>query len=247
MKAHIRIVFAIGNLLAMTGWLSVHADGEKKESVIIMVKTNTSEFPAAQQKMEMQQIESLPTQKKQKRAWEPVTVELHSASRGKPVRVAAKKSSYVVVAMRFLPCEHAVTAFVSDRGNIWVGPEQVCYIETESTIMGATTPALSTILWTDSMIKRHPKEKPDLDTVIRRFDKEVEGKKLRVAAGYFEPDPDTGEELPEIKKANQKRVIDLWSVLSSAFFSVTTFSHREWWQEAVLTESKLKEILSGSI
>jgi len=162
------------------------------------------------------EIESMPTQKKQKSPWEPLTVDLYSTSGQKPVRIHAQESCYLTVAFRFRPGDCPVTAFVSPTGNVWVGPPQDFYIETERGIIGGKEQHSSEILWCKSMIQKHTKEKSNLDSVIRRFENEVDGRSLGIASGFYE-DPHTGKDLPGTPEARSKRETDLLDVLGDFY------------------------------
>jgi len=221
-------VVIIGYLLAASNRHPANATNESKDS--IMSETNgfkiieTTEKPEelmAQIREIQRQAEACPTKKKLHSGWEPVTIELHSTSRGKPVRVAAKKSEYYAASspsFALMPSLEHVTAFVTDRGNIWLGPALAFYIETEKGVVGAFRKRDDLIMWCESIFKRKPNEKPDLEAVIRRFENEVDGRTLRIAAGHYDMHPLTGLS-PADQDASAKRVTDFIYGLGEFFLS----------------------------
>lgn len=142
------------------------------------------------------QLQATPTEKKPKSNWEAATIELHSASGGslvsrlfsssrqKPVRVNAKKSCYYGPHIRWV-IEVPVSVFVTEKGATWVGPQQDFYVETESGVVGGKKWG-DAVLWCESLLGKRANENSDLDTLLARFDKEVDGNALMTAynGGY---------------------------------------------------------------
>ncbi|MBI5395807.1 MAG: hypothetical protein HZA91_10960 [Verrucomicrobia bacterium] len=114
-------------------------------------------------------------------SWEEVTLEVHSMTNRPVERVRARASRHIA---RFTfrgetkPADVTVTVFATKSGRVWVGPEQLFYIETESGIVGGKMWGESKILWCESLINKAENQRSDLDSAVGRFEKEVSGPRL---------------------------------------------------------------------
>ncbi|MCX6906836.1 MAG: tetratricopeptide repeat protein [Verrucomicrobia bacterium] len=115
--------------------------------------------------------------KERKGDWEKTTVELHSTKSAGIKRVAAKQCLYkyrfALGHPDFGDASVLITVFVTDSDEIWAGPEQDFYVETDSGIVGGTVSKW--LLWCDSLVGKRPPEKDTVDSLPGRFDKQVGG------------------------------------------------------------------------
>jgi hypothetical protein len=115
--------------------------------------------------------------------WRDVTIELLSTRTNCIAQVRGKESCYSGLFARYdgdkpildlvMPMKIYVTAFVSDSGKTWAGPEMDFYIETDRGIIGGGILDGRIITWCHSLVTNRPSEKLDLARVIRRFDQEA--------------------------------------------------------------------------
>lgn len=205
------------SLFGMSAVHFLNAADQRKDSPM----SNTKSSDLRMRVMEKaRQLEATPTKKMVKTGWQDTTVDVHSASgtswlswfsstsRPKPMRVAAKRSCYVVLDGDF-PADIVVTTFVTERGAIWLGPEQDFYVEIESVITGGKKWGQA-ILWCESLMNKRPNEKSDLATGLARFEKDVDGSSLAVACNGGPPPP---------TEAFLKRLTDLGGVLFGIYGS----------------------------
>ena len=166
----------------------------------------------------VRQIEAAPTKKLRKTDWAAHTLEVQSASSKswfsglvsssptKSMRVLAKKARCCVTHTK-LPADITVMAFVTDQGAIWLGPEQEFYVQTESGVVGGKVWG-EAILWCESLINTRPNEHNDIDTILARFEKDIDGNKLAVAYNGGPPPP---------TESYLKRLTDLGEVLGTFY------------------------------
>jgi hypothetical protein len=121
----------------------------------------------------------------------------------------AKKAEYYLPFSELMTFSANVTIFVTHRGQVWAGPEQQFYIETDSGVVGGRFKG-GDILWCDSLIKRDSSEEMTLKVALERWKQEVGRSKLEEANGWHLT--------PECIR---KRVTELLTTfLSAMFFSV---------------------------
>jgi hypothetical protein len=127
---------------------------------------------------------------------------------GKSEQVHAKKTEYYFPIEPMVTAFMRVTVFVTPRGHVWAGPQQLFYIETQSGVIGGRF-HLGNIFWCDSLLHKQPGEKLSLDSALKRLEREVDKSQLtkayskktpeRVTDTYeifvgllFSPEPDVG-------------------------------------------------------
>jgi hypothetical protein len=144
-------------------------------------------------------------------AWQnAASPDVHSAARQQVGHFITKKASYrtQVNLLKDWCINVSVTAFVSDQGGIWAGPEQEFYVETQSGIVGGTL-RHGILLWCESLVSKRANERCDINSVVARFEKEVDGPSL--ATAYNGGENRTAETL-------LKRLTDLREFLTYKFF-----------------------------
>lgn len=107
-----------------------------------------------------------------------VMIEVLSTTTNRGVRVRGRRVCYRTSLAYFgfreipIPVEAPVTAFMTKRGEIWVGREMDFYIETDAGVVGGRRSSAS-IAWHGSWISKRQNEKVDLNSLMRRFEKEM--------------------------------------------------------------------------
>jgi hypothetical protein len=156
--------------------------------------------------------------------WQDVTVRVHSIKAHKMARVRAKRAAYRVPkdALRS-DCDGfsvVVVVFVIENGEIWIGPEQDFYIETEMGVIGGKMWCCK-ILWCESLTRKDPSDRWDVGRAMHHVkdavsaaslfeacygpDSVVEDAKRSTALrdfleDFFDPSPNGGvEKAPTVK------------------------------------------------
>jgi hypothetical protein len=116
--------------------------------------------------------------------WQGVTVHVHSTQTHKVARVHAKRAAYTVPEDG-LPrgCDGflvVVMVFVTESGEIWIGPEQDFYIETDSGIIGGKMGSCR-ILWCESVIHKGRNERWDVGKAMDHLKNDVSAASLHEA------------------------------------------------------------------
>jgi len=116
---------------------------------------------------------------------------VNTAVSGRIEQVQAKDMRYYLcfgdrIVDRF---DISVTAFVTSRGQVWVGPEQEFYIETKSGVVGFKLES-EDIFWCHSLINKRAGEEISLETALERLKQEVSLSNLEGAHQYTRTDPE---------------------------------------------------------
>lgn len=116
--------------------------------------------------------------------WKDITITVHSTTEPKAFQVPARKSWFQCKILYLGDANVPVTAFVTKKGNVWLGPEGPelnFYIETEKGVLRGCEQGLGEILWADSLITRSRDTKNSLDELIAQFERKPDGDALHDA------------------------------------------------------------------
>ena len=122
-----------------------------------------------------------PLKKKRCSEWRDVNLDMLSVQNTQTNRLCAKRAEYSVREDDMPPdvdgWQVVMTVFVTERGDIWVGPEQDFYIETDSGVIGGKM-FNSRILWCESLIRKHGHERCDVGKALDCLKSDVSGARL---------------------------------------------------------------------
>lgn len=110
--------------------------------------------------------------------WKGITIDLHSTMQPGVIHVPAKKSWFRCKILYLGGASVPVTAFVTKKGNLWVGPEGAginFYIETEKGVLRGFQQGLGEILWCESLVTMPRDPKISIDQLIAQFERHPDG------------------------------------------------------------------------
>jgi len=131
-------------------------------------------FQSDLKSQESNERDAVAMEKIQYTSWEDIKIQVHSTLVVSPFEVIAKRALYGYETIRG-PYRFTTTAFVTERGNSWVGQESDFYVETGSGVLGAQLSTAGRLKWSESLVELEqvPPANREVDQVIERFDAQV--------------------------------------------------------------------------
>jgi hypothetical protein len=122
-----------------------------------------------------------------KTEWGEKTFQVYTGSQQDPLSVKGKTATFSAIMFNFRNrrSDAKVTAFVTENGRVWAGPEEKYYIETKSDVVGISVNG-QCIQWTDTMVPSRRSEKLDVDRVVQVLEKEIQARGIVGLFKFFQ-------------------------------------------------------------
>lgn len=120
--------------------------------------------------------------------WKPMTIDLHSTSQAGLIQIGGRKAVFegvtagMMATVTVFSLKIPMTAFVSPRGHVWVGPEKHFYVETAKGVIGGVYRD-GRVFWYDSLVARKKDLKISIEKCIELFEREIDGNTLIIFNG----------------------------------------------------------------